>query len=333
MANLTGRTALSTLLRRLTVATPAAAAAPRNLTTVTATPSPATTTPTATPATVIGSLPKPSPFSGLDAAVIHGADPAEATVQAWLRDFETNRPVGIIDLPAAVFNAPVRTDILHSVINYERDAVRQGTHSTKGISDVRGSTRKAAPQKGRGMARVGTIRAPQFRGGGIAHGPKPRSHATEIPRKMWLHGLRVALTLKYLQNQLLIVDDMATSIKKTREFRGRLVSHNWLYGNKNMSSATPYTGEVELMQYRNICRVRDRYQPPTAVPLDVPAATILFMPAAFKGTNNLLRAGGRLNGLEFMEAKEAEVYAIMRNELLVMDRAAVELLHEKLKFQ
>ncbi|RKP39548.1 mitochondrial ribosomal protein L4, partial [Dimargaris cristalligena] len=129
-------------------------------------------------------------------------------VQAFVRDFATNRPLAIADLPAVIYNAPLRTDLLHRTVTYERDAARQGTHSTKGISDVRGTTRKAFPQKGRGAARVGTLRAPQFRGGGIAHGPKPRSHRTELPRQVWLHGLRNALSIKYRQNQLIIVDSL-----------------------------------------------------------------------------------------------------------------------------
>ncbi|CAO3608548.1 unnamed protein product [Cunninghamella echinulata] len=84
--------------------------------------------------------------------------------------------------------------------------MRQGTSSTKGRADVRGSSKKAAPQKGRGKARVGNMKAPHFRGGGIAFGPKPRDHGTDLPRKVQEFGLRVALSTKYAQDQLTVVD-------------------------------------------------------------------------------------------------------------------------------
>ncbi|KAI8376554.1 ribosomal protein L4 domain-containing protein [Radiomyces spectabilis] len=144
-------------------------------------------------------------------------------VQAFLRDFKTNEPVSIINLNRQVFNAPLRRDILHRVVVWQRDAMRQGTHSTKGRADVTGTSKKAAPQKGRGKARVGNRKAPQFRGGGIAFGPKPRDHATDLPRKVQELGLRVALSAKYAQDQLIVVDSLQDYESfKTRELDGLL---------------------------------------------------------------------------------------------------------------
>lgn len=96
--------------------------------------------------------------------------------------------------------------------------MRQGTSSTKTRSEVTGSGKKAASQKGRGKARVGDKKAPHFRSGGIAFGPKPRDHSTDLPRKVQELGLRVALSAKYAQDQLIVVDSLQTvESHKTRD--------------------------------------------------------------------------------------------------------------------
>jgi large subunit ribosomal protein L4 len=91
--------------------------------------------------------------------------PIPPTLQAWLRDLHTNELLDIIALDRKIFGMPLRRDILHRVIVWQRNKSRQGTHSTKGRSEVSGTTRKAFVQKGRGKARVGSLRAPQFRKG------------------------------------------------------------------------------------------------------------------------------------------------------------------------
>lgn len=99
--------------------------------------------------------------------------PFPTHVQAWLRDFRTLKPIDIININSEVFASPLRRDLLHRAVVFERDGLRQGTHSEKSKSEVSGSGRKAYPQKGRGAARVHSLRAPQFRGGGKAHPRKP----------------------------------------------------------------------------------------------------------------------------------------------------------------
>ncbi|KAF9427941.1 54S ribosomal protein L4 mitochondrial [Podila epigama] len=153
--------------------------------------------------------------------------PFHTPLQAWIRDFKTNEPKDMIELQRKVFGAPLRKDILHRVVVWQRDAERQGTQSTKGRSEVSGTTRKAAPQKGRGAARVGSLRAPQRRGGGIAFGPKPRDHSSELPRKVQEMGLRIALSTKFAQDQLVIVDDIALDSHKTRDFEALQNRHGW----------------------------------------------------------------------------------------------------------
>lgn len=94
-------------------------------------------------------------------------NPFPQHVQAFLRDFKTSEPVGIIDLDRKVFGAPLRRDILQRVVVWQRDSMRQGTQSAKTRSEVTGSGKKKAPQKGRGKARVGDMKAPHMRGGKV----------------------------------------------------------------------------------------------------------------------------------------------------------------------
>ncbi|CAB4391814.1 unnamed protein product [Rhizophagus irregularis] len=159
--------------------------------------------------------------------ILKAVSPLPTHIQAWLHDFETNTPLGIINLDRRVFGAPIRKDLLQRVIVWQRDCLRQGTHSSKNRSEVRGTTRKWAKQKGRGKARVGSHRAPHFRGGGVAHGPKPRSHASDLQRQVQLFGLRSALTTKFVQNQLVIVENLKLKSSKTRDLLSILDRNVW----------------------------------------------------------------------------------------------------------
>jgi large subunit ribosomal protein L4 len=99
-----------------------------------------------------------------------------------------------VDLPADIFDAKVNVPLIHQVVVAQQAAARQGTHATKTRGDVRGGGRKPYRQKGTGRARQGSIRAPQFTGGGIVHGPVSRSHAMKTPKKMKAAALRGALS-------------------------------------------------------------------------------------------------------------------------------------------
>ena len=96
------------------------------------------------------------------------ASPFSPHVEAFVRDFKTSEPLSIVNLDRQVFGAPLRRDILQRVVVWQRDSMRQGTHAAKGRSEVTGTGKKAAPQKGRGKARVGDMKAPHFRGGKIS---------------------------------------------------------------------------------------------------------------------------------------------------------------------
>src|SRR5271169_6637224 len=98
------------------------------------------------------------------------------------------------DLPAEIFDAKVNVPLIHQVVVAQEAAARQGTHSTKTRGEVRGGGRKPYRQKGTGRARQGSTRAPQFAGGGVVHGPQPRSYDQRTPKKMKAAALRGALS-------------------------------------------------------------------------------------------------------------------------------------------
>jgi large subunit ribosomal protein L4 len=101
---------------------------------------------------------------------------------------------GTVELPAEVFDVQVNIPLIHQVVVAQQAAARQGTHATRGRGEVSGGGRKPYRQKGTGRARQGSIRAPQYTGGGIVHGPTPRSYEQRTPKKMKAAALRGALS-------------------------------------------------------------------------------------------------------------------------------------------
>src|SRR5271169_4680468 len=116
-----------------------------------------------------------------------------------------NQEVGDIELADEVFGLPIRGDILARVVNWQLAKRRAGTHKTKGISEIQGTTRKPWKQKGTGRARAGSLRSPQFRGGATIFGPLPRDHGYSLPKKVRQLALKTALSSKVASGELLIV--------------------------------------------------------------------------------------------------------------------------------
>ncbi|GAA1759850.1 50S ribosomal protein L4 [Nocardioides hankookensis] len=111
-----------------------------------------------------------------------------------------------VDLPAEIFDVEVNIPLIHQVVVAQQAAARQGTHSTKRRGEVRGGGRKPYKQKGTGRARQGSTRAPQFAGGGIVHGPKPRDYDQRTPKKMKAAALRGALSDRARNDRVHVVD-------------------------------------------------------------------------------------------------------------------------------
>jgi len=129
--------------------------------------------------------------------------------------------VGKVTLAADIFGLPLRTDILHRVVEWQRARRQAGTHKTKIISEVSGTTKKPFKQKGTGNARQGSLRSAQMRGGGTIFGPVVRSHAYDLPKKVRKLGLKIALSSKAAEGKLIIVENLDIAAPKTSE----LIAH------------------------------------------------------------------------------------------------------------
>ena len=119
----------------------------------------------------------------------------------------TGAGAGTVDVPDELFGIEPNTAVMHQVVTAQLAAARSGTHSTKTRAEVRGGGAKPWRQKGTGRARQGSIRAPHWRGGGVAHGPKPRDYRQRTPKKMIRLALRSALSDRAAENKVLVVDD------------------------------------------------------------------------------------------------------------------------------
>jgi large subunit ribosomal protein L4 len=138
-----------------------------------------------------------------------------------------NKTVGEIDLADEVFALPVRKDILTRAVNWQLNKRRAGTHKTKGISEIRGTTKKPYKQKGTGHARQGSLRSPQFRGGARIFGPVVRSHETDLPKKVRKLALKTALSSKQADGRLIVLDEAKIKTSKTKELAQKLGKLGW----------------------------------------------------------------------------------------------------------
>lgn len=129
----------------------------------------------------------------------------------------TGTEVGSVELPAAWFDAEVRPHVMHLVVTAQLAAARQGTHATKTRADVAGGGAKPWRQKGTGRARHGSIRAPQWVGGGTAHGPKPRSYAKRVNKKVKRAALASALSDRAGEGNVTVVRDLAYDPPRTKD--------------------------------------------------------------------------------------------------------------------
>ncbi|KIW00277.1 50S ribosomal protein L4 [Verruconis gallopava] len=141
-------------------------------------------------------------------------------VYTTVYSFPSLEPLRVESYPHTHLSVPLRRDILHRAVIYEGDRSRQGTANTKWRSEVHGSGIKIRPQKGTGHARLGDKKSPMLRGGGVAHGPKPRSFATELPKKIYHKAWRMALSYRYRRGQLIVVDELGVPTDIPKEDRG-----------------------------------------------------------------------------------------------------------------
>lgn len=161
--------------------------------------------------------------------------------------------VGDIELSDSVFGIEPNVHVLHSAVLLQQAAERAGTHKTKGRSEVRGGGRKPWKQKGTGRARQGSIRAPQWVGGGTVFGPTPRSYSFKLPKKVRRLAIKSALSSKVIGNGIIVLDQLALSTPKTKDFAGIL--NNLKVARKALVVTANYEDNVALSA-RNIPGVK-----------------------------------------------------------------------------
>ncbi len=128
---------------------------------------------------------------------------------------------GSIELNGDLFALEPRADILQRMVRYQLSKRQAGTHKAKGRSEVSGPNKKIYKQKGTGQARHGNDKPPQFRSGGRAHGPVPRSHAHDMPKKVRALALKLALSAKAKSASLIVLDKAEIAEPKTAQLRGK----------------------------------------------------------------------------------------------------------------
>jgi large subunit ribosomal protein L4 len=147
------------------------------------------------------------------------AEPAPVSVDVRSASGAT---VGSVELPGLIFGIQPNVPVMHQVVTAQLAAARSGTHSTKTRAEVSGGGAKPWRQKGTGRARQGSTRAPHWRGGGVAHGPTPRSYKQRTPKKMVWLGLRSALSDRAADGKLHVVDTWGLEAPKTKDAKKAL---------------------------------------------------------------------------------------------------------------
>ncbi|KMY48214.1 50S ribosomal protein L4 [Peribacillus loiseleuriae] len=131
---------------------------------------------------------------------------------------QTGSKVGDIELNESIFGIEPNNSVLFEAIIMQRASLRQGTHKVKTRSEVAGGGRKPWRQKGTGRARQGSIRSPQWRGGGTVFGPTPRSYSYKLPKKVRRLAIKSALSAKVLEDNVLVLENLVFEAPKTKEF-------------------------------------------------------------------------------------------------------------------
>jgi large subunit ribosomal protein L4 len=195
-----------------------------------------------------------------------------------------NASAGSAELPDEIFKIEPRKDIMARVVHWQLSKRRSGNHKTKGMSEVSGTTKKPYKQKGTGNARQGSLRAPQFRTGGVVHGPVVRDHGYSLPKKVRRLGLISALSQKHADGKLVVLDAAAADSAKTKDLAARLKVLGW-------TSALVIDRAVD---------------------------------------SNFLHASRNIHGVDVLPTVGANVYDILRHDVLAITAAGIEGLKQRL---
>ncbi|SDC49213.1 50S ribosomal protein L4 [Shouchella lonarensis] len=165
---------------------------------------------------------------------------------------QTGSQVGDVELADSVFGITPNQSVLHDAVVMQQSSLRQGTHKTKGRSEVRGGGRKPWRQKGTGRARQGSIRSPQWVGGGVVFGPTPRSYSFKLPKKVRRLALKSALSAKVGANEMIVLDQLQFETIKTKAMKDVLAN---LSVDKKALVVTADFNETVAMSARNLPNV------------------------------------------------------------------------------
>ena len=175
------------------------------------------------------------------------------TIDVHSPDGSTN---GSVQLPAELFDVEANVALMHQVVNAQLAAARQGTHATKTRAMVSGGGRKPYRQKGTGRARQGSTRAPQFKGGGVVHGPQPRDYSQRTPKKMIAAALRGALSDRARNARIHAVTELVAgqtpSTKSAKSFLGTLIAERTAAKNHKVLVVVGRSDEVGTRSVRNL---------------------------------------------------------------------------------
>ena len=192
------------------------------------------------------------------------------------------KKTGTRDLPAEIFESRVSVPLMHQVVVAGLAVIRAGTHSTKTRGEVRGGGRKPWRQKGTGRSRQGSIRSPQWVGGGVAHGPTSRDHSQKVNKKMRRGALRSALTDALQSGKLVVVDELGWDEPKTSKAVGVLDSLE-LEGRILLVLPVPTESGAVEKSFRNLSNVKIAYSNGLGTYDVLLADRVLFTGAAIDG--------------------------------------------------
>eukprot|EP00004_Rigifila_ramosa_P026618 TRINITY_DN8383_c0_g1_i2.p1 TRINITY_DN8383_c0_g1~~TRINITY_DN8383_c0_g1_i2.p1 ORF type:complete len:311 (-),score=55.57 TRINITY_DN8383_c0_g1_i2:18-950(-) len=237
--------------------------------------------------------------------------------QCWKFSLETGQRTGIAVLDPSVFGVPIRPDILHRIVLWQLAKKRQ-PHQAKTRSEVKGTTKKPFPQKGLGRGRQGSWKGPHMRGGGVAFPPRLRSFEFSLNKKVRQLGLKVALSLKQAQSELLLLDGSAISEKKTGWLAKRLEEMDlgrWhrkaLETAESTSLALAGAGSTEIDRSKS----------------DVLSLLIVEGPEV---NENLRLAVNNLPNVDILPCHGLNVYDILRHRSVAITPAALDYIYAKL---
>ncbi|MHB1341175.1 MAG: 50S ribosomal protein L4 [Coriobacteriia bacterium] len=198
----------------------------------------------------------------------------------------SGKKVGTADVADAVFAIEPNTFAMHQVVRSQLAARRQGTHSTKGRSEVRGGGAKPWRQKGTGRARQGSIRSPQWKGGGVVFGPTPRSYGFRVPNKVVKLAMRSALSAKLVDEELFVIDGFGLTEASTKQAAGILKS----LGIDGRCTVVVADDDVSaILSLRNLPKVRVITAPESNTYDLVDNASLLFTRPALEWLEGVLK--------------------------------------------